>query len=64
MLAGNSYKKWENISALNYILMLIFNMRAREMMNFQDVYFPCAFGLFSQGKLMLCMFHASVLELL
>lgn len=39
MLAGNSYKKWENISALNHILMLIFNMRAEKMMNFQDEQF-------------------------
>lgn len=39
MLAGNSYKKWENISALNHFLMLIFNMRAEKMMNFQDEQF-------------------------
>lgn len=39
MLAGKRYKKWENISALNHILMLIFNMRTEKMMNFQDEQF-------------------------
>lgn len=39
MLAGNDYKKWENMSAVNHILMLICNMRAERMMNLQDQQF-------------------------
>lgn len=39
ILGGNSYEKWENISALNHILMVIFTMRAEKMMNFQDEQF-------------------------